>query len=77
MGWRGANSHAIKNNSASNAGYTIIINANWINGRVSDWDFEYNMEVPFVVVKLSSLLLLLLLFLLQNKLKELLHAQMY
>lgn len=32
-------------------------------------------EVPFVVVKLS--LLLLLLFLLQNKLKELLHAQMY
>ena len=31
-------------------------------------------EVPFVVVKLS--LLLLLLFLLQNKLKELLHAQM-
>ena len=31
-------------------------------------------EVPFVVVKL---LLLLLLFLLQNKLKELLHAQMY
>ena len=29
-------------------------------------------EVPFVVVKL-----LLLLFLLQNKLKELLHAQMY
>ena len=32
-------------------------------------------EVPFVVVKL--LLLLLLLFLLQNKLKELLHAQMY
>lgn len=30
-------------------------------------------EVPFVVVKLS----LLLLFLLQNKLKELLHAQMY
>ena len=32
-------------------------------------------EVPFVVVKLSSLLLLL--FLLQNKLKELLHAQMY
>ena len=30
-------------------------------------------EVPFVVVKL----LLLLLFLLQNKLKELLHAQMY
>ena len=33
-------------------------------------------EVPFVVVKLS-LLLLLLLFLLQNKLKELLHAQMY
>ena len=36
-------------------------------------------EVPFVVVKLSLLLLLLLLllFLLQNKLKELLHAQMY
>ena len=33
-------------------------------------------KVPFVVVKLS-LLLLLLLFLLQNKLKELLHAQMY
>ena len=33
-------------------------------------------EVPFVVVKLL-LLLLLLLFLLQNKLKELLHAQMY
>ena len=32
-------------------------------------------EVPFVVVKLSSLLLLL--FLLQNKLKELLHVQMY
>ena len=32
-------------------------------------------EVPFVVVKLS--LLLLLLFLLQNKLTELLHAQMY
>ena len=32
-------------------------------------------KVPFVVVKL--LLLLLLLFLLQNKLKELLHAQMY
>ena len=32
-------------------------------------------EVSFVVVKLS--LLLLLLFLLQNKLKELLHAQMY
>ena len=30
-------------------------------------------KVPFVVVKL----LLLLLFLLQNKLKELLHAQMY
>ena len=35
-------------------------------------------KVPFVVVKLSLLLLLLLLlFLLQNKLKELLHAQMY
>ena len=34
-------------------------------------------EVPFVVVKLLLLLLLLLLFLLQNKLKELLHAQMY
>ena len=33
-------------------------------------------KVPFVVVKLL-LLLLLLLFLLQNKLKELLHAQMY
>ena len=47
MGWRGANSHAIKNNSASNAGYAIIINANWINGRVSDWDFEYNVESPF------------------------------
>ena len=30
-------------------------------------------EVPVVVVKLSLLLLLLL----QNKLKELLHAQMY
>ena len=30
-------------------------------------------QIPFVVVKL----LLLLLFLLQNKLKELLHAQMY
>ena len=28
MGWRGANSHAIKNNSASNAGYAILINAN-------------------------------------------------
>ena len=36
-------------------------------------------KVPFVVVKLSLLLLLLLLllFLLQNKLKELLHSQMY
>ena len=27
MGWTGANSHAIKNNSASNAGFAIIINA--------------------------------------------------